>query len=125
MGFAPAADTWRNFDCEGLEGATRNNPEVNATRIVDSTSEESVFLPRDNTLHPRGPCIIESLVLSSCLHHQRVIHSKFTMVFKTNQAKKEITGLVAQGLTYFLTFPHPRPRPRPHPPRLPLFSSSL
>ncbi|KAG9596493.1 hypothetical protein KCU77_g12763, partial [Aureobasidium melanogenum] len=55
VGFAPAADAWRNLDREGFESATRNNAEINATKIVDSASKEAVPSARGNTLPL--PCI--------------------------------------------------------------------
>lgn len=42
VGFAPAADAWRDLNRNGFEGATRFNPEINATRIVDSVAEDAV-----------------------------------------------------------------------------------
>jgi hypothetical protein len=42
VGFAPAADAWRNLNGDGFEGATRYNPEINATRIIDSVAQEAV-----------------------------------------------------------------------------------
>ncbi|KAG9630165.1 hypothetical protein KCU64_g17171, partial [Aureobasidium melanogenum] len=50
VGFAPAADAWRNLDREGFEGATRNNAEINATKVVDSASKEAVPNASGNTL---------------------------------------------------------------------------
>lgn len=42
VGFAPAAEAWRNLNNESFEGATRYNPEINATRIIDSVAQEAV-----------------------------------------------------------------------------------
>ncbi|KAI4745284.1 hypothetical protein E4T50_04357 [Aureobasidium sp. EXF-12298] len=42
VGFAPAAEAWRNLNSEGFEGATRYNPQINATRIIDSVAQEAV-----------------------------------------------------------------------------------
>ncbi|CAD0101031.1 unnamed protein product [Aureobasidium mustum] len=50
VGFAPAANAWRNLDRDGFEGATRFNPEINATKIVDSASKDAVPRPSGNTL---------------------------------------------------------------------------
>ncbi|KAK6003320.1 hypothetical protein QM012_001165 [Aureobasidium pullulans] len=50
VGFAPAADAWHGLNREGFESAARNNPEVNATKIVDSASKEAVPRPSANTL---------------------------------------------------------------------------
>lgn len=50
VGFAPAAGAWRDLNREGFEGATRFNPEVNATNIVDSASKDAVPRPSADTL---------------------------------------------------------------------------
>lgn len=42
VGFAPAAQAWRDLNRNGFEGATRFNPEINATRIVDSVAKDAV-----------------------------------------------------------------------------------
>lgn len=42
VGFAPAAQAWRDLNRNGFEGATRFNPETNATRIVDSVAKDAV-----------------------------------------------------------------------------------
>jgi hypothetical protein len=58
VSFAPAADAWRNLSRDGFEGATQFNPEINATRIVDSAAQEAVRprpAPRTNAgLLPSG-----------------------------------------------------------------------
>ncbi|KAG9949907.1 hypothetical protein KCU85_g3971, partial [Aureobasidium melanogenum] len=51
VGFAPAADAWRDLGREGFEGATRNNPEFNATKIIDSVSKEAI--PSGSGTFPR------------------------------------------------------------------------
>lgn len=42
VGFAPAAQAWRDLNRSGFEGATRFNPEINATRIIDSVAKDAV-----------------------------------------------------------------------------------
>jgi hypothetical protein len=57
IAFAPAAEAWRNLDREGFEGATRFNPEINATRIIDSAAKDAVLPQTTPHVLPGGQSI--------------------------------------------------------------------
>jgi hypothetical protein len=57
VAFAPAADAWRNLKREGFEGATRFNPEINATRIIDSAAKDAVLPQTAPHVLPTGQSI--------------------------------------------------------------------
>ncbi|KAI4834411.1 hypothetical protein E4T44_08826 [Aureobasidium sp. EXF-8845] len=57
VAFAPGAEAWRNLDREGFEGATRFNPEINATRIIDSAAKDAVLPQTTPHVLPSGQSI--------------------------------------------------------------------
>jgi hypothetical protein len=42
VGFAPAADAWRNLNRNDFEGATQFNPKIKLTRIVDTAAQDRI-----------------------------------------------------------------------------------
>ncbi|KAI4721503.1 hypothetical protein E4T48_02256 [Aureobasidium sp. EXF-10727] len=45
VSFAPGAEAWRNMNDSDFDSATRFNPEINATRIIDSAAMDAVPAP--------------------------------------------------------------------------------